>query len=229
MSAVSFVASVSRPRCCANSSRSSVWASAFFESTRLLVTSEMSDGSRCTCKRLREAVHQAGELHPRVVESADELVELLLRGDDEPHLPAPDATEALHDRLEVEHLLHVARDELPDLVDDEDERLARLPPVHQLFAALGEEARRDVRPVLDGVAPAVGGDERLRVELVHHAARLLHGDRDQALLGVPVLLVDLGVLRLERVEPALLLERDLELREVEITGVAEALKERAGT
>src|SRR5262249_10329537 len=108
-------------------------------------------------------------------------------------------------------LLYVASHELPDLVDDEDQRLARLPPVHELFAAVGEEAGRDVRTVLDGVAPAVGGDERLRVELVHDAARLLHRDRDETLLGVPVLLVDLAVLRLEAVELALLLERDLQL------------------
>ena len=86
---------------------------------------------------LREAVHQPRELDPRVVEAADQLVELLLRGDDEPHLPAPHAAKALDDGLEVEHLLHVASDELPDLVDDEDERLAR--------AAGGSSARGSAR------------------------------------------------------------------------------------
>ena len=56
-------------------------------------------------------------------------------------LAAPDAAEALDDGLEVEHLLHVAGDELADLVDDEDDGVARLPPAHQLLAPLGEEAR----------------------------------------------------------------------------------------
>ena len=139
-------------------------------------------------QRLREAVHQARELDPRVVEPADELVELLLRRDDEPHLPAADAAEALDDRLEVEHLLDVAGDELPDLVDDEDERLARLAagPSAPCSARRGGPGVMSARS-LHGLAPAVGGRERLRVELVHHAARLLHRDRDQPLLGVPVL------------------------------------------
>ena len=59
-------------------------------------------------------------------------------------------------------------------------------------------------------------DVRLGLELVHHAARLLHRERDQPLLRVPVLLEELRVLRLELVEPTLLLERDLELGEVEV-------------
>ena len=50
MSAVSFVCSVRRPRCCSNSSRSAFWACAFLASTRLLVTSAMSQGSRWTCR-----------------------------------------------------------------------------------------------------------------------------------------------------------------------------------
>ena len=55
---------------------------------------------------------------------SDELGELLLRGDDDPHLASADATEVLHDGLKVEHLLDVARHELADLVDDEQEILA---------------------------------------------------------------------------------------------------------
>ena len=66
-----------------------------------------------------EAVHQAGELDLLVVEAADQLAELLLRGHDDPVLAATLDAEALHDRLQVEHLLDVSGDELADFVDDE--------------------------------------------------------------------------------------------------------------
>ena len=85
---------------------------------------------------LREAVHQPGELDPRVFQAADQLGELLLRRHDDPELAAADPPEGLDDPLEVEHLLHVAGDELADLVDHEEERLARAPPLAQLLAAL---------------------------------------------------------------------------------------------
>src|SRR3954452_1400260 len=106
---------------------------------------------------LRKAVHQARELHPRVVEPTHELAQLLLGRDDEPHLSAAHATKAVYDRREIEHLLYVARDELADLVDDEDERLAGLPSAHQLLATLGKKAGRDVGAVPDRVAPAIRG------------------------------------------------------------------------
>ena len=73
----------------------------------------------------REAVHQAREFDVAVVEAADQFVQLLLRRDDDPVLAAPLDAELLDDRLEVEHLLDVAGDELADLVDDEHQRLAR--------------------------------------------------------------------------------------------------------
>ena len=49
--------------------------------------------------------------------------------------------EALHYRLEIEHLLNVARDELADFVDDEHQALSRLPALHQLVRTLGEFVR----------------------------------------------------------------------------------------
>ena len=81
-------------------------------------------------QRLREAVHQSGELDPPVVESTHELAQLLLGGHDQPVLAAPLDAEMLDDRLEIEHLLDVTGDELADLVDHEDERVARLAPIH---------------------------------------------------------------------------------------------------
>ena len=101
---------------------------------------DLGDVGRLEVDLQREAVHQAGELDLLVVEAADELAELLLRGDDDPVLAAALHAEALHDGLQVEHLLDVARDELADLVDDEHQRVARLAALHQLVRALGELA-----------------------------------------------------------------------------------------
>ena len=109
---------------------------------------DLGDVGRLEVDLQREAVHQAGELDLLVVEAADELAELLLRGDDDPVLAAALHAEALHDGLQVEHLLHVARDELADLVDDEHQAVARAPALHQLVGALGELAGSDVGSLL---------------------------------------------------------------------------------
>src|SRR5262245_32386264 len=95
-------------------------------------------------ERTWKTIHETSKLDPRVVESADELVELLLGGDDEPHAPASHSAEVLDDRLKIEHLLHVTRHELADLVDHEHKRAARLASVHELLAAFGEETGIDV-------------------------------------------------------------------------------------
>ena len=147
----------------------------------------LGDVRRLEMDLQREAVHQARELDLLVVEAADELAQLLLRGDDDPVLAATLHAEALHDGLKVEHLLDVACDELADLVDDEHERTARLAALHQLTCALGELARRDVRFVLDGLHPGIGHRVRLGVKAVQHAARLAQREGNLALLGGPVL------------------------------------------
>ena len=133
MSAVSRVCSVSRPRCSSKSSPSAVCAAAFFESTRWLVTSEMSDGSRWTCSGKR-SIRRASSirLSSRPLTSSPsfscEVTTIQC-------LPRPFDAEALHDGLQVEHLLDVARDELADLVDDEHRALCPgLPALHQLVA-----------------------------------------------------------------------------------------------
>ncbi len=85
---------------------------------------DLGDVGRLEVDLEREAVHQAGQLDLLVVEAADELAELLLRGDDDPVLAAALHAQVLHDGLKVEHLLDVAGDELADLVDDEHQALA---------------------------------------------------------------------------------------------------------
>ena len=102
---------------------------------------DLGDVRRLQVDLLREAVHEAGELDLLVVETADQLAELLLRGHDQPVLAAPDAAEALDDGLEVEHLLDVAGDELADLVDHEQQGLAGAAALHQLGRPLRELVR----------------------------------------------------------------------------------------
>ena len=102
-------------------SRASPAAAAFFDEHA--AARDLGDVGGLEVDLEREAVHQAGELDLLVVEAADELAELLLRGDDDPVLAAARRAEALHDGLQVEHLLDVAGDELADLVDDEHQRL----------------------------------------------------------------------------------------------------------
>ena len=84
---------------------------------------DLGDVRRLEVDLLREAVHQPRQLDLLVVEAADDLAELLLGGDDDPVLATPGPSQALDDRLEVEHLLHVTGDELADLVDDEHQGL----------------------------------------------------------------------------------------------------------
>ena len=108
---------------------------------------DLGDVGRLEMDLQREAVHQAGKLDLLVVEAADELAELLLRGDDDPVLAATLDAEALHDGLQVEHLLDVASDELADLVDDEHQALAR--------AAGASSARSHARPACPGEMSAL--------------------------------------------------------------------------
>ena len=172
-----------------------------------------------------EAVHEAGELDPPVVQATDQLGELLLGGDHDPQLAPADAAEALHHGLQVEHLLHVAGDELAHLVDDEQQVLAGSAAAHQLQAAQGQVAGGDVGAAHGCFAPTVDPGIGGRVQLMHDTARLLHGDGDLALLDIPIPGEDLLVLGLEGSEAALLLQGDLQLGEVQVPGITQALQE----
>ena len=92
----------------------------------------------------RETVHQAGKLDLLVVEAADELAKLFLRRDHNPVLATALYPEALHHGLQIEHLLHVARDELTDFVDDEHQALTGAPSLHEFVGAISELSGTDV-------------------------------------------------------------------------------------
>src|SRR5260370_1839635 len=82
-------------------------------------TRDLGDVGRLEVNLEREAIHQASEFDLLVVEPADELAEVLLRSNDDPVLATALHAQALHDGLKVQHLLHVARDELAHFIDDE--------------------------------------------------------------------------------------------------------------
>src|ERR1039457_1014264 len=170
-------------------------------------------------------IHEPCEFDLLVVQTADELAQLLLWGDDDPVLASALHPEALHDGLKVKHLLNVACDELTHLIHDEHERAPRLTALHQLTGTLSELGGCDVRFVLDGLDPGIRHRIRLRVKAMLHAACFAEREGNLALFRGPVLRVDLLVLLLEPCELPLLLESDLQLREIEVLRISEALQE----
>ena len=173
----------------------------------------------------RKTVHQSGQLDPLVVEPSHQLGQLFLGGHHDPQPATPDPPQVLDHRLKVQHLLNIAGDELTHLIHHEDEHFARASPLHELQAALGKFPGVDVGPPHRRLPPAVHSRVGGGLERVHHPARLLHGDGDLALLGVPVAVEELLVPGLEGLEPPLVLERDLKLGEIQVARVAEALQE----
>ena len=104
-----------------------------------------------TSLNLREVVRLRG-LH-----LAEDLVDVLLRRDDDPGGGAADGAQVLRDGLQVEHQLAVLADELPDLVDQENQAVLRAPGIQVLLHPLAEvlDAQREVR--FGGVHPSFGG------------------------------------------------------------------------
>ena len=172
----------------------------------------------------RESIHEARQLHALVVETADQLGEFFLRRDDDPHFPAPDAAETLHDCLEVEHLLHVARDELADFINDEDEAFAGSPALHQLLAAFRKPARSDVRAVVRSFRPTVRRGVEHFVQLVHDEARFGNCECGFPLLAIPILAQQTCVGFFESRELSACFQCDFEFSEVEVACVTEALQ-----
>src|SRR5262249_34964120 len=156
------VCCISRPRLSSNSLPSSASAAAVFLRTRRLVTSEMSDGSKWTCsgnRSIRRASSIFEPSSPLTSSSSFSWEVMTIQC-----LPRPLYAELLTDRLEVEHLLDVARNELSDLVDHEHERVAGLTPLHEINDTFGELARRDVGTADCGLRPSIGRRECLWLE-----------------------------------------------------------------
>src|SRR5437016_4254176 len=95
--------------------------------------------------------------------------------------------EALHDGLQVKHLLNIARDKLAYLVDDKHERARRLPPLHQLAHAIRELTWANIGFVLDGLDPGVRHWISVGFEGVQHATGLRERERHLPLLSRPLL------------------------------------------
>src|SRR5581483_1543424 len=89
----------------------------------------------------REPIHEPSELDFLVVEPTDYVTELLLRRHHDPVFAATLYAKTLHNGLKVEHLLHVASDELTHFVDYEHQRVPRSPSLDELAYALRKLAR----------------------------------------------------------------------------------------
>src|SRR5437667_10638278 len=102
---------------------------------------------------LRKAVHEGGKFDLLVFEAADEFTEFLLRRNDDPVFASSFSSEILNDGLKVEHLLHIAGDELAHFVDHEHQAMAGLSALHQLRGSVGKLSRRNVGLVFDSLNP----------------------------------------------------------------------------
>jgi hypothetical protein len=92
----------------------------------------------------REAIHQFWKLDPAVVDPAHDFAQALLGGHGNPIFSATFDAKLLHDGLQIEHLLGVARDKLPNLVDHEHQRVARFAPFHEFDNPVRQFAGGDV-------------------------------------------------------------------------------------
>src|SRR5260370_22936371 len=118
-------------------------------------------------------------------------------------------SEALHDGLQVEHLLPVARDELTHFIDDEHQTLTRAPALHQLVGPISELPGTDIRTLLDTFHPGIGNGLDPLFAQGHHLARPAKRKRKQPLVGIPVFRKALTIRALERLQTPLPFERDL--------------------
>src|SRR5262249_54403970 len=135
-------------------------------------------------------------------------------------------TQALDDGLKVKHLLNVACDELPHFVDNKEEALPRAAPLHELVGSVCKLPRSNVRTLLDASHPGVGRRIGPRSHRVHDLARTAKREHAHALVSVPLLVKPLPVELLEFSEAAFCLKRDLELGEIQILCVPEALEKQ---
>src|SRR6266545_4850156 len=175
----------------------------------------------------REPVHQSRQLDSLVVESADQFRQFFLRRHDQPELASPLPSEVLHHSLQVKHFLHVTGDELSDLVDDEDQRLAGGTTLHQLQAAFGQQSRCNVGAADSRFAPTVHLRICSGLDFAHYATGLLHGESDFGFLDVPILAEDSGESIFEESQTTFGFERDLQLRQIEVAGIAQPLQKQA--
>src|ERR1017187_1633668 len=130
MSAVSRVCSVNRPRCASKRSPKAFCAPAFLDRTRRLVTSEISEGSRWTCRGKR-SINRANSIF---LSSSP----LTSSPSFSCELTTTFHAEALHNGLQVEPFLYVACNELANFVDYKHQGVARSPSLHQLIGTLRE-------------------------------------------------------------------------------------------
>ena len=124
----------------------------------------------------------------------DDLIHVLLRGDEDPRLALAFRVEGLGNRLQVQHELDVVGDELADLVDKEVESKARFLLVDPRLDRCGEVLDRH------GIGLLVLSDDPRVGLTVDLGERLVDVVTFQGGLLAPLRPVDAGVLREDRLE-----------------------------
>ena len=179
-----------------------------------------------------EAVLELRQFDPLRVDGGDHLVELLLRGDDDPagcdDLPGfqqvlADLAKLLDGGTQVFDLVAAAGDVLPHLVDDEDQCLAGAATTGKLERPLDDLADRD-RRLTARMRPRICRGIGRRVEVVQHGAGTCNplGTRPD---DGPVSLVE-GLAEFDEIlEPPFRFEFDLQFGDVPLLGVTKLPEE----
>ena len=175
-----------------------------------------------------EAVLELRQLDPLRVDGGDNLVELLLRGDDDPagcddlagfQQVLADLAKLLDGGTQVFDLVAATGDVLPHFIDDEDQRLAGAATAGQLERPLDDLADGD-RRLTARMRPRICRGIGRRVEVVHYGAGTCNplGTRPD---DGPVSLVE-GLAEFDEIlEPPFRFEFDLQFGDVPFLGVAE--------
>ena len=149
-------------------------------------------------------------------------VDVLLTGDDDPHLALAARTQLLHQRLQIEHHAGIVADVLPDFINQEHEMEIRRFAVH-IFRNFAPQPLNAHLGGLFAVEPVARG-------VLAHARR--PGQRgDHVVLpkregfprGCPRLGVDSLKRRLERLQPALPVQKAFQRRNLHIVAVIAAM------
>ena len=188
----------------------------------------LSDVGRGKIHPVVEAVLELRQFDPLRVDGGDYLVELLLRGDDDParcddltgfQQVLADLAKLLDSSTQVFDLVTAAGDVLPHLVDDEDQCLAGAATTGKLERPLDDLADRD-RRLTARMRPRICRGIGRRIEVVQHGTGTCNplGTRPD---DGPVSLVE-GLAEFDEIlEPPFRFEFDLQFGDVPFLGIAE--------
>ena len=149
-------------------------------------------------------------------------VDVLLTGDDDPHLALAARTQLLHQRLQVEHHAGIVADVLPDFIDQEHEVEIRRFALHifRNFAPQPLDAHFGGLFAVEPVACRVFAHARRSSQRGNH---VVLPKRESFPCGCPRLGVDGFKRRLERFQLALPVQKAFQRRDLHVVAVITAM------